>query len=126
MFCGYMSTHNICFRAKIRKKYTPYFIKVGCKGVNIIRTCLHDLLKMSEIILTGYKTQMKKKRFRICDLISMTISVYKQRCRSVALLCKLISAFVFSCLDRIISSFYFRNFNTKASFCAMSGLFACV
>ena len=26
------STHNLCFRAKIRKKCIPY-IKVGCKGV---------------------------------------------------------------------------------------------
>ena len=40
--CGYSeavltSTHNLCFGAKIRKKYTPvnqfyYIIKVGCKG----------------------------------------------------------------------------------------------
>ena len=43
-----MSTHNLCFRAKIRKKNvylcTPQFhyIKVGCKGVFITRTCLHD------------------------------------------------------------------------------------
>ena len=32
-----MSTHNLCFRAKIRKNVYPctpqfYFIKVGCKG----------------------------------------------------------------------------------------------
>ena len=49
--CGYieavlMSTHNLCFRAKIRKKYpcTPQFhyIKVGCKGVYITRTCYPD------------------------------------------------------------------------------------
>ena len=43
-----MSTHNLCFGAKIRKKnvypYIPQFhyIKVGCKGVFITRTCLHD------------------------------------------------------------------------------------
>ena len=42
-----MSTHNLCFRAKIRKNVypcTPQFpyIKVGCKGVFITRTCLHD------------------------------------------------------------------------------------
>ena len=41
------STHNLCFRAKIRNKVYPckpqfYFIKVGCKGVFITRTCLHD------------------------------------------------------------------------------------
>ena len=45
-----MSTHNLCFRAKIRRKCIPvpckpqfYYIKVGCKGVYITRTCLHDV-----------------------------------------------------------------------------------
>ena len=43
-----MSTHNLCFRAKKKRKNvypcTPQFhyIKVGCKGVFITRTCLHD------------------------------------------------------------------------------------
>ena len=42
-----MSTHNLCFRAKIRKHLYPckpqfYYIKVGCKGVYITRTCYHD------------------------------------------------------------------------------------
>ena len=42
-----MSTHNLCFRAKIRKKVYPctpqfYYIKVGCKGVFITRTRFHD------------------------------------------------------------------------------------
>ena len=42
-----MSTHNLCFRAKIRKNVYPctpqfHYIKVGCKGVFITRTCLHD------------------------------------------------------------------------------------
>ena len=37
------STHNLCFRAKIRKKCIPckphfYYRKVGCKGVFITRT----------------------------------------------------------------------------------------
>ena len=51
-----MSTHNLCFRAKIRKNVyscKPQFcyikqglskqtlIKVGCKGVYITRTCHH-------------------------------------------------------------------------------------
>ena len=56
--CGYTlepheavltSTHNLCFRAKIRKLCIPqylkpqfYHIKMGFKGVYIIRTCLHD------------------------------------------------------------------------------------
>ena len=42
------STHNLCFRAKIRKivypcKYQFYYIKVGCKGVYIARTCYPDI-----------------------------------------------------------------------------------
>ena len=44
-----MSTHDLCFRAKIRKEkctpVNPNFtidIKVGCKGVYITPTCLHD------------------------------------------------------------------------------------
>ena len=44
-----MSTHNLCFRAKIRKNVYPctpqfHYIKVGCKGLFITRTCLHDEL----------------------------------------------------------------------------------
>ena len=47
-----MSTHNLCFKAKIRKKIylcTPQFhyIKVGCKGVFITWTCLHDVSKLT-------------------------------------------------------------------------------
>ena len=44
-----MSTHNLCFRAKIRKIGTVYpcvpqfcYIKVGYKGVYITRTCFPD------------------------------------------------------------------------------------
>ena len=42
-----MSTHNQCFRAKIRKNVCPgkpqfYYINVGCKGVFVTRTCFHD------------------------------------------------------------------------------------
>ena len=41
------STHNLCFGAKIRKNVYPckphfYYIKVGCKGVFITRTCFHE------------------------------------------------------------------------------------
>ena len=44
-----MSNHNLCFRAKIRKNTYPctpqfHYIKVGCKGVFITRTCYHDEL----------------------------------------------------------------------------------
>ena len=42
-----LSTHNLRFRAKIRKNVYPckphfYYIKVGCEGVYITRTCYHD------------------------------------------------------------------------------------
>ena len=60
IFCGYTlepvltSTHNICFRAKIRKNVYPckpqfYYIRAGCNGVFITRTCFHDdiLLNLS-------------------------------------------------------------------------------
>ena len=41
------STHNLCFRGKLRKNVYPckpqlYYIKAGSKGVFITRTCLHD------------------------------------------------------------------------------------
>ena len=50
-----MSTHNLCFRAKIRKKIYPctpqfHYIKVGCKGVFITRICLHDVINIAEQI----------------------------------------------------------------------------
>ena len=49
------STHNLCFRAKIRKSVYPckpqfYYIKVGCKGVLFSRTCLHDDKKYTKNI----------------------------------------------------------------------------
>ena len=42
-----MSTHNLCFRAKIRNNVYPckrqfFYIKLGCKGVFITRTCFRD------------------------------------------------------------------------------------
>ena len=57
--CGYMidavltteavqtSTHNLCFRAKIRKYVYPckpqfYYIKEGCKAVHITWACYPD------------------------------------------------------------------------------------
>ena len=52
------STHNLCFRAEIRKNVYPckpqfYYIKVGCKGVYISRTCYHDepILSQNDFIL---------------------------------------------------------------------------
>ena len=42
-----MSTHILCFRAKIRKYCIPhkaqfYYVKLGCKGVLVTWTCKHD------------------------------------------------------------------------------------
>ena len=51
-----ISTHNLCFRAKIRKNVYPckpqfYYIKVGCKRVNITRTCYHDTTRCNRFVL---------------------------------------------------------------------------
>ena len=53
------STHNLCFRAKIRKNVYPckpqfYYMKVGCKGIFITRTCFRDefiIVKMERTTL---------------------------------------------------------------------------
>ena len=41
------SIHDLCFGAKIRKKYPCkpqfYYIKVGCNGVFVTRTCFRDV-----------------------------------------------------------------------------------
>ena len=67
-----MSTHNLCFRAKIRKKiiplYTPvffFYIKVGCKGVYISRACLHDALQTSYAILFPAFSSLTQGKFCI-------------------------------------------------------------
>ena len=44
--------HNLCLEAEIRKNVYPrkpqfYFIKVGCNGVYVTRTCLHDVHRAS-------------------------------------------------------------------------------
>ena len=49
-----MSTHNLCFRAKLEKMYTPVqpsftIQKWGVRGgVFVTRTCFRDELKSSE------------------------------------------------------------------------------
>ena len=52
------STHNQCFGAKIRKivylcKPQFYYIKVGCKGVFVTRTCFRDETE-SRVLLSSY------------------------------------------------------------------------
>ena len=54
------STHNLCFRAKIRKIDIPLipqfcYIKVGFKGVYITRTCYPDETILRHILMIyGY------------------------------------------------------------------------
>ena len=57
--CGYTlfeavltSTHNLCFKVKIRKNVYPckpqvYYIKVGCKGLFVTRTCFHEHTRLT-------------------------------------------------------------------------------
>ena len=52
-----MSTHNLSFRAKIRKYVYPctpqlHFIKVGCKWVLFTRTCFRDVTAGLYITIT--------------------------------------------------------------------------
>ena len=54
-----MSTHNLCFEAKIRKKVYPckpqfYYIKVGCNGVFVTQTCFRD-----EKLLQGFRLALR-------------------------------------------------------------------
>ena len=47
-----MSIHNLCFGAKKRKYVYPskphyFYVKVGCKGVLIKRTCFRDGLDLT-------------------------------------------------------------------------------
>ena len=54
------NTHNLCFGAKIRKidipLHTPVcFIKVGFKGVYIVRTCFYDVLTFQWIFSYGIR-----------------------------------------------------------------------
>ena len=77
-----MSTHNLCFRAKIRKKVYPctpqfYYIKVGCKGVYFTRTGYHDvILPLSKIEPRHEKTVFlfayAKKKTQISAIVFAT------------------------------------------------------
>ena len=63
------STHNLCFRAKIRKTCKPqfYYIKVGCKWVYITRTCYpDDCLHIFDFEKLSYSF-VRHARFLICQ-----------------------------------------------------------
>ena len=63
------STHNFCFKAKKKKKkeYPKqpqfHYVKVGCKGVKITRTCEHDDCQKLQLILHWYFYQAQLKVF---------------------------------------------------------------
>ena len=66
-----MSTHHLCFRAKIRKNVFPcipqiHYIKVGCKGVFVTRTCFHDAASKSALLTfhEKYRPATQKTRQR--------------------------------------------------------------
>ena len=53
------NTHNLCFGAKIRKKVYPckpqfYYIRLGCKGVFVTRTCFRDDVNL--LVLMKYSS----------------------------------------------------------------------
>ena len=59
-----MSTHNLCFRAKIRKNVYPctpqfYYTKVGCKGVYVTRTCFRDDRKQLKLQIDSLTSSQK-------------------------------------------------------------------
>ena len=69
-----MSTHNLCFRAKIRKNVYPYtpqfcYIKVGCKGVFVTRTCFRDVRTLDKPCIEELLTEVNR-RVNIMKLIS--------------------------------------------------------
>ena len=55
-----MSTHNLCFRAKIRKigmpLHTP-IVKVGFKGVYILWTCFPD--DVTVLFISAHKKSIR-------------------------------------------------------------------
>ena len=72
-----MSTHNLCFRAKIKKDVypcTPQFhcIKVGCKGVFVTRTCFRDVYPKPCYIETCY-TEVKVYMKRNLTILAVNI-----------------------------------------------------
>ena len=62
------STHNLCFRAKIRENVYPckpqfYYIKVWFKGVLITRACLHDENRHFRMSIINDYSRIKKKYY---------------------------------------------------------------
>ena len=60
------STHNLCFGEKNVYPCKPqfYYIKVGCKGVFVTRTCFHD----GEYGVNGGRTRPKSTHVCMEDM----------------------------------------------------------
>ena len=64
-----VGTHNLCFGAKNKKKNVYpckpqfYYIKVGCKGAFVSRTCFRDGLFLSETV-TKATCKIRNSSFR--------------------------------------------------------------
>ena len=63
------TSHDLCFRAKIRKNVYPckpkfYYLKEGCKGVYISQTCYPDGLILIPLSSIEDITFMRKPLFR--------------------------------------------------------------
>ena len=67
-----MSTHNLCFGAKIRTcKPQFYYIKVGFKGVHIARTCYPD--EYTYLFLNFAENTLK---LLSSDYLTIVITIY--------------------------------------------------
>ena len=78
-----VGTHNLCFRAKIRKNEYPckpqfYYIKVGCKGVFVTRTCFRDDCQPMEIHRRVFALNKYNKYNSICLIYLMILLVMEE------------------------------------------------
>ena len=85
--CGYTlepvltTTHNLCFRAKIKKNVYPckpqfYYTEVGCKGVYITRTCFHDVWNYPHMDHVHEKADLKRcETFAFKYILKFTLSL---------------------------------------------------
>ena len=58
------------------------YIKVGCKGVYITRTCYHD--KIPSTIITSISTEIRHKRSRMCHTRNASVFKWIQTTENVA------------------------------------------
>ena len=67
--------------------YTPvsqfYYIKVGCKGVNITRTCLHDVNVCCDIISNTF-LQVLSSRVPVRQLSHLHVPEYLRKLEKIS------------------------------------------